>query len=79
MREYASLKKLRAGEILDLDGILLKMDEGEIREGDLYVAERNTGPKLLTAKKVNHDRGWIEPTSNDYSFDLGECVKVCEA
>lgn len=77
MLDYSSLRKLRAGEVLDLDGILLKMDEGEIRAGDLYIAERNTGPKLLTAKKV--DRGWIEPTTIDYSFDLHECVKVCEA
>ncbi len=79
MRADTSLKKLRAGKVLNLDGILLKMDEDEIREGDLYVAERNTGPKLLVAKKVDRDRGWIEPTSTDYSFDLHECVKVCEA
>lgn len=80
MREYATLKKLRNGEDVDLGGICLVMDEGEIQPGDIYVAERNTGPHLLTAKEINRERGWIVPTTtNDYSFDIGECVKVREA
>ena len=83
MREYRTLKALRRGEIVDLEGIKLKMDKGEIQPGDLYVAERNTGPKLLTAEKiVRSDLGHIshiQPTTLDYSFDGHECVKVCEA
>lgn len=77
MREYASLKTLRAGDVLDLGGVMLRMAEGEINSGDLYVAERNTGPKLLTAKEVTPR--WIVPTSIDYVYNLDECVKVCEA
>lgn len=79
MREYATLKKLRAGETIDFEGILLKMDEGEIEPGDLYVAERNTGPHLLTARVVDTQSGCIVPTDHAYPFNLHECVKVCEA
>ena len=79
MRPYATLKKLRSGEIVDLEGIHFKMDDGEITAGDLYIAERNSGPKLLTAKDVDTDSRCIFPTCTAYAFDLHECVKVCEA
>lgn len=79
MREYATLRRLRRGEVVDLDGIQVNMDEGGIKSGDLYVAERNTGPKLLIAREVCEDIGCIFPTTCDYVFDLHECVKVCEA
>ena len=85
MRAYATLKKLLSGEVIDFEGIMLKRAEGEIKQGDLYIAERNTGPKLLTAREivmaacgccVSH----IHPVDFPaYSFDGGECVKVCEA
>lgn len=83
MREYTTITALRRGETIDFDGIELKMDvdengkEKEIKVGDLYVAERNTGPKLLTAANIDH-RQWIKPTTNDYSYDTWECVKVVE-
>lgn len=84
MREYRTIKALRAGEVIDLDGIKLIMDAGEIKPGDLYIAERNTGPKLLTAREiVMLECGccvdYIHPTSPDYSFNGYECVKVREA
>lgn len=58
MREYKTIRALRRGEVIDIEGIKLKMmtgpdgQEEQIREGDIYVAERNQGPKLLTAKKL---------------------------
>lgn len=80
MREYLTLQALRRGEIIDIDGIKLKMDAGEITPGDLYVAERNTGPKLLTACEVSAEMNCIHPVDFPaYSFDLHECVKVAEA
>lgn len=83
MREYKTLRALRDGEIISLDGLNLKMAEGEIGPGDLYIAERNTGPYLLTCKKIVQSdlEGWVLvfPTTNDYPYDIGECVKVCEA
>ena len=92
-REYKTIKALRRGETIDFEGIKLKMDtdangdEVKVKKGDLYIAERNTGPKFLTAEKIvpwpikdstNKHGGWIQPTTLDYSFDLGECVKVVE-
>jgi len=47
-----------------------------IQPGDLYLAERNTGPKLLTCIKVNKEGGWIVPTGLDYCYDIPECVKI---
>lgn len=86
MRDYPTLKALRRGETVDIGGILLKMDVGEngkekeIKPGDLYVAERNTGPHLLTARVVDTEAGCIHPVDfGIYSFDLWECVRVREA
>lgn len=78
MRSYSTLNKLRAGETFDLEGLLLKMAPGDITPGDLYIAERNGPPKLLTAKEINVQEGWIVPTTFDYSYDTHECVKVEE-
>lgn len=75
-----STRRLRDGEVLDLDGLRLRMaGDGEVRSGDLYVAERNTGPKLLTAKKINRDGGWVVSSEGAYPFDIYECVRVEEA
>lgn len=79
LRAYVTLTALRRGEVINIDGLCLKMDQGEIGSGDLYVAERNSGPKLLTAREVNFERGCIFPTTFDYAFDIHECVKVIEA
>lgn len=48
-----------------------------IEPGDMYLAGRNTGIKLLTCRTVD-PRGWIGPTTRDYPFDTWECVKVVE-
>lgn len=92
MREYRTIRALRSGEVVDLGGIKFKMDvdddgeEGEIQKGDLYIAERNTGPELLEAEKVvgpgegpNGYGDWIQPTTMNYPYNTGECVKVVEA
>jgi hypothetical protein len=90
-REYRTIKALRRGEVVDIGGIRLRMDidhdgkEKEIKKGDLYIGERNTGPKLLMAEKIvgpgegpGGYGGWIKPTSTDYSYDIDECVRVIE-
>ncbi len=76
---YQTIDALRQGKTIDIQGIKLQMDDGEIRPGDLYVAERNTGPHLLTAKKINLEIGCIFPTDDAYPYNLHECVKVREA
>ena len=50
----------------------------DLKPGDLYVAQRNTmiGFILLTCKKVDFDKGWVEPEEMEYLFDLHECRKV---
>ncbi|MDP2668984.1 MAG: hypothetical protein Q8P07_04085 [bacterium] len=75
--EYRALEALRRGETIDIEGIKLKMADGDLCVGDLYVAERNTGPKLLTVKSFGRD--CVFPTCSAYAFDIWECVKVCEA
>ena len=79
-REYTTLRRLRDGETIDLGGIFVKMDEGDIGPGDMYIAERNTGPKFLTAASIDEERGYIVPIDlHNYVFNFDECVKVCEA
>lgn len=55
----------------------------DLRPGDTYVAERNSGPKLLTVREVRktlgeHDEyaGAVFAVEPAYPFDLWECVKV---
>jgi hypothetical protein len=89
MREYKAIRALRAGQVLDLEGLRFRMAVDEqgvekpIQAGDLYIAERNTGPQLLTALKVVQEQslcgGYIIPTTSNYPYDLPECVKVVEA
>jgi hypothetical protein len=74
-----AINALLAGRTIDFEGIRLKKDDGEIGPGDLYVAERNTGLRFLTCRDVNTELGCIHPTTPDYPFNIGECVKVCEA
>lgn len=79
-REYNTIRALRRGEVVDLDGLRLVQDgDGDVGPGDLYVAERNTGPKLLTCERVHEEGGWVVARENAYSFDTHECVKVKEA
>ncbi len=81
----AAVEALRRGEVIDLEGIKLKMAEGRIQDGDLYVAACNTGRLLLlTARDVvmtidGSQIDFIFPTCNAYPFAGYKCVKVCEA
>jgi hypothetical protein len=47
-----------------------------IRQGDLYLAIRNTGPRLLTCKFLGE--GCVHSVELAYSFDFSECVKITE-
>jgi hypothetical protein len=85
MRDYPTIRALRRGEVVDLEGLRFRMDvddhgvERPVQAGDLYIAERNTGPKLLTADRINEELHCVHPTTLDYPFDTIECVKVVEA
>jgi len=75
-REYKTVKALRAGEVVEIEGVRFRAIEGEIQPGDWYVAERNTGPHLLTCRENDKENRWIVPVEEKYSFDTGECVRV---
>lgn len=47
-----------------------------IRPGDLYLAMRNIGPKLLVCRFLGES--CVHPTSSDYAYDFSECVLVKE-
>jgi len=62
------------GDVFLFEGLSLTMSDEEIKSGDTYVAGRNTGPHLLTARKVVS--GCIFPCEAEYAFDIYECRKV---
>lgn len=85
MREYRALKALREGKAVSIKGVLFKAtEEEEIKPGDIYIAERNTGPRLLTAKRIvgpgegpDGFGGWIDAKEFPaYNYDIWECVRV---
>lgn len=51
-----------------------QIDKSPIQSGDTYLAERNTGPHLLTCRRVQN--GYVVPEGFAYCFDVWECVKV---
>ena len=55
---------------------LVTSDE-PIQPGDMYLAERNTGPHLLTCSSVS-ERQYIVPVEMAYCFDTWECIKIVE-
>lgn len=89
---YSGIRsRLREGEIVELEGVKLRMIPGKktgatLETGDRYFAERNSGPKLLTVDHiVDRDyadahgltwSGWVVPKEIAYSFDFHECVGV---
>ena len=76
MREYKTIRALREGKSVEVEGLTVCMVEGDIKPGDIYVGERNVGPRLLTALSVNSEGGWINPREQAYNYDVSECVKV---
>lgn len=61
------------------DSIIIIDPEAEIQPGDLYIAQRNTGWKLLTCDHVDKIYGLViaqDPLA--YAFNISECKKVLE-
>lgn len=48
----------------------------DLKPGDVYIAKRNTGWKLLICRKVDFDLGCVFPDNLDYAYNLHECHKV---
>jgi hypothetical protein len=75
-RSYRTLHLLRDGHVIDFEDLILTPSNDDIEAGDCYIAQRNTGAHLFTAKFVDSENGWIVPQENGYSFDLHETIKV---
>lgn len=73
-----SIEILQKSNVFNFEGILFLKDDTKLEPGDLYVAERNSGPKLLTVKKIDHKNMLVIPTNCEYPFNFDECVKVRE-
>lgn len=65
-------------EQFEFEGVTLTLsnERGDIAPGDLYIAGRNSGPHLLTARTINKEDGWIGSHEPAYPFDIHECRKV---
>jgi len=73
---WGSIQGSEAIKELDLEGAKITVDYSqEIKPGDTYIAQRNTGLKLLTCEYV-HSNHWIAPKENAYAYDTWECGKV---
>lgn len=90
---HDTIRALRAGHEVELEGVAFAAADGPICAGDWYIAERNTGPKLLTAHSFirylgqgesepvanSEHSSWILSEEKAYPYDTHECVKVREA
>lgn len=66
---------INKNEIL-FEGVLIKVDpNSQIEVGDLYLAKRNVGWKLLTCKD-NSNPSFIIPVENAYYYSRHECYKI---
>lgn len=51
MRDYSTLRALRNGETITIEGCEFVADNSPLEVGDWYIGERNQGPKLATVKR----------------------------
>lgn len=62
--------------LVEIEGLTLEIANRPPIGGQLYVAERNVGKELLTAKEVDEVNRWVIPVENAYVYDLAECKAV---
>lgn len=63
-------------EAQEFEGVSFTVLDKELEPGDSYLAQRNTGVKLLTVKKNVKDLAFIVPVEMSYSYDTGECIPI---
>jgi hypothetical protein len=76
MHRIPEIQAILDGQTIEFDGFQVTKADGPIEPGDTYLAGRNMGPKLLTARLVDTELGCIYPNERVYPYDLHECVKV---
>ncbi len=63
--------------LIPFEGVDLEVSSGlYIETGDVYLAKRNTGWKLLTCKVHMKEKGFVIPEENEYPYNTHECYKV---
>lgn len=68
---------LQNTNIVNIEGVNIEFsDEPPTQKGDIYVAERNVGPKLLTVRSIDKINGIVHPQEMAYSYDIRECRKI---
>jgi len=63
-------------DTLQIEGVPFTVLREKIEAGDTYIAERNSGLKLLTCRNVSPDGSFIVPEEMAYCYDTGECIKI---
>lgn len=65
-------------QIVEVDGLLLEISNEPPKDGEMYIAKRNVGYELLTAKFVDEINRYIVPKEfpNAYVYNICECKKV---
>lgn len=75
MRVRSQLHPIRKEECEDFAETLgVEIEEKRPEPGELYIAGRNTEPKLLTAKRI--EMGGVFPEENAYPYNTGECFRL---
>lgn len=64
--------------LIILNGKEIKLDNNPIRKGDTYLAERDTGIKILIAKEIDEKNNTIVPHNSEYCYYIQECRRVAE-
>jgi len=62
--------------VVEIEGLRLEIENKPPKNGEMYVAERNVGKQLLTAKEVDTKNRWVIPVESGYVYDLCECKRV---
>lgn len=62
--------------IVEVEGIKLEIANRPPINGEMYVAERNIGKQLLTAKFADEVNRWVIPFEKAYVYNLCECKAV---
>ncbi len=62
--------------IIEIEGLKLEIADRPPIDAEMYVAERNVGKELLTAKFVDTKNRWVVPVEKAYFYNLCECKAV---
>ena len=62
--------------IVNVEGVDIVVEDKLPAVGELYIGERNDGPKLLIARELDYERRLVIPEGINYPYSFGECKRV---